>query len=96
MATAEMLAKAMLYRRALGRVLGQKPDYEVQDDYVRLYWAPDQVKKATDRYGKLVEAEPGEVRVDLAPVVMPYYTKKYLIFALGALAGAFFLGKMSE
>lgn len=96
MATAEMLAKAMLYRRALGRVLGQKPEYEVEEDYVRLYWAPDQLPKATKRYKEMVEAEPGELRVDFAPVVMPYYTKKYLIFGLAAVAGAFFLGKMSE
>lgn len=92
MASVQAIAKAKLYQAGLSRLIGHKPELDIQKDHVRVYYAPDKLKAAQSAYKRLVEAPPGEVRVDIKSVIQPYYVKKLVPLLAGSIFAGFLLG----
>ena len=95
MANIQTITKAGLTLEALRRLTGADPDLDIQADYVRVYYTPDELRKAQAWFKKSMESEPGKVRMEIAPVVTPYFIKKYIPYAIGAAALMYFMGKMT-
>lgn len=93
MATIEAIAKAKLYQAGLKRLMGVMPELDIQDKFVRVYYAPDQLPAAQLAYKRLVESPPGEIRVDIKSVIQPYYVKRLIPLLVGSvIAGYIFKG----
>lgn len=92
MADVKDIAKAKLYQVGLKRLIGVSPDLDIQKDYVRVYYAPDKLIKAQEAYKRLIEAPPGKIRVDIKPVIQPYYVKKLVPLLAGSILAGYLLG----
>jgi len=94
MANITTTAKASLLRNAIYKATGAYPELELKDGYARIYFAPDELKKAQNWFKKSIEKEPGIIRFDISPVITPYYIKKILPYAIVSALLFYFLGKM--
>lgn len=92
MASITAIAKAKLYQAGLKRLIGVEPDLDIKKDHVRVFYAADRLKTAQEAYRKLIESPPGEIRVDLKPVIQPYYVKKLIPLLAGSAFAGFLLG----
>lgn len=93
MADIRDIAKAKLTAMALGKWLGVDPELDIQQDHVRIYWPVEKLAIAQDGFSSAMQQKDKNIRVDLVPVLMPVLTKKYGIYAAGALLSAFLLGR---
>lgn len=92
MASLQTIAKAQAFGLALKKMTGEEPSYQYYDDYVRIYYQPDRLKKVQEKVQEISSKEPGDVRFDWFQVVTPLAIKKGLpiagaIFFLGYLLG---------
>jgi len=94
MADIETIGKSKLIQAGLQKLLGIKPTLDIRDKYVRVFYPPDKLKMAQDNFKKVVEKEPGKIRVEIAPIVTPYYVKKFLPHSLTLLGTGYLVGKI--
>ena len=94
MANITTTAKASLLRNAIYKATGAYPELELKENYARIYFAPDELKKAQTWFKKSIEKKPGVIRFDISPVITPYYIKKILPYAIGAAVIFYALGKL--
>lgn len=92
-ANLETIGKAKLYAMALNRFLGVMPSLDIQDKYVRVFYPPDKLARAQAGFKVAMEQPPGKVRGDIAPIVTPYFVKKYAPAIAGSLVLGFIAGK---
>lgn len=83
----ETIAKATATAAAMERILGVKPELDIRDDHVRLFYYPSDLEKAQNSFRVMIDRkEPGPVRIDYLPIVLPVLVKKYFPhITLGAL-----------
>lgn len=93
MASLTAISKARIYSSGMKAVFGVEPDLDIQSEYVRLYYTPDKLQKAQSNFNKIMTAEPGEVRAEIAPVITPFVLKKAAIPALGLFLFGYLLAK---
>ncbi len=86
-------ARALAIRKGVRKLTGAEPEVELKDDHVRIYFAPDELRIAQEWFKTNMNKEPGEVRMEVGPVVTPYFLKKLVPYAIGALAISFLLGR---
>ena len=86
-------ARALAIRKGIRKLTGAEPEMDLQEDHVRIYFAPDELRVAQAWFKKNMNKDPGPIRMEVGPVVTPYFLKRYLPYALGALAFAWYLGK---
>ena len=73
-------------------ITGRPPFIERYDTYNNILLDQDQIKKSQDYLTKLIEGEPGEVRIDVRPVIMPVLWRKYWPLVVGIPGGLILLG----
>ena len=86
-ATAEAYGAALKALTGTGATVTHKADYSevrFQDPRAAAAWIEEQLKPG----------EPGAVRVDLMPAVLPVVLKRAVPVALGLLAAGYLLGKI--
>jgi hypothetical protein len=86
-------AKAAAYSTAIYLAIGSSPIVEEKQDHIRIRFTPDQQKKLRDFIELQMKKAPGDVRVEIAPILMPIFLKRILPFAGAALAGIFMWGR---
>lgn len=94
MASLQLVSESKIYGTALKKIVGVEPDYNIQSDFIELYYPPDKLKKAQQNFKTLIESKPGKIRYNIAPVVLPYYLKKAAPFAAGLLIAGYIAGKV--
>jgi hypothetical protein len=93
MADIRTIAKAKVTALALGKWLGIDPELDIQQDHVRLFWYPKDLKTVQNSFYNSMQEKDKKLRVDIMPVLMPALIKKYGIYGFGALVSAFLLGR---
>ncbi len=86
-------ARALALRKGIRKLTGAEPEIDLQADHVRIYFAPDELRVAQAWFKKNMNKEPGKIRMEVGPVVTPYFIKRLVPYAIGALALAYYLGK---
>jgi len=94
MANLQTTLKAGALQIVAEQLTGIKPDIETFPDHVRLYWTPEN-QRAMQYYieNQLKPRPAGDVRIDVAPILLPLGVKKILPYALGILAIGFIIGR---
>ena len=78
---------------AIKAATGEAPLVSDYPEYSELTFDPEQVKRLRAKLRGALVAAPGDVRVDLSPVVVPVVLEKILPLALAGLLGAYLLGR---
>lgn len=82
-------AKATAYATAIYLAIGSDPIVEEKSDHMRIRFTTDQQKKLREFIERQMKKGSGDVRVELAPVLMPIFMKRLLPLAGATLAGFF-------
>lgn len=70
-----------------------KPAYvNRQDTYNEILLDEDQIRATQDYLMRLMEAEPGDVRIDIKQILIPVVWRKYWPLLIGIPGGLIFLG----
>lgn len=95
MATVQTIAKAKATGLILKNLLGVEPEYDYQENYVRLYYTGNNLNQVRERVNEIAATskKPSDVRIDFIPFVAPVGIKKVLPYALGAVALGYIIGK---
>lgn len=69
-----------------------KPDLDIQDKFVRIYFPPDKLQRAQENFKGEMQKPPGKVRDEMSQVFIPWAVEKFALplfglFALGLLIG---------
>lgn len=87
-------AKAQAFSLAIQLFTGQPPILDRQENFTEISFTPEQVQKIQSLLKQWHDAEPGEIRVNVKPVLLPFYLKKYGIYLAGIALGGILLGRM--
>lgn len=93
MAELKEVLKARAIAEGLGKLIGIKPTLDIRREYIRIFYPADQLRTVQKKFSDVIERPPGKIRVELAPVMTPYFLKKFTPALAGLLAGGFILGK---
>lgn len=95
MATVQTIAKAKATGLILKNLFGIEPDYDYQENHVRLYYTGNNLNQVREKIDQIATTskKPSDVRIDFIPMVAPTGIKKALPYALGAVAIGYLLGK---
>jgi hypothetical protein len=95
MASIKSIATGELYASALDRITGARPDVVQNQDHVLLRWAPsEQIKARAWVEQQLSPGKPGDVRVDLLPVILPSAAKRLIPAAVVCVVMGYVAGKL--
>lgn len=86
------IAEARARSFVIGQYFGVKPDMDIQDKYVRIYFTPDKLQRAQQNFKREMQKQPGKVRAEMNQVFIPWAIEKFALplfglFALGLLIG---------
>ncbi len=98
MASLTTIAKARGTGLLLQKFFNEEPSYQYADDYVRIYYEPDRLRRVQSRIDDLTKKgppSPGDVRIDWVPIVMPIAIKKIAPFVIGTLVAGYLIGKLT-
>lgn len=95
MASIQTIGKAKATGLLLKNLLGIEPEYQYFDNYVRLWYPQEDLKRVHERVNQIAvnSSKPGDVRIDFVPIVAPTAIKKIVPFAIGAIVAGYILGK---
>lgn len=96
MAQIEDIAKAKLYSYALQKTFGARPDLDIHNNYVRIYYKGQNLLIAQKQFENMISKKPGNIRVDMTNVLMNPLIKKYGIYLILFLIGGMILGKQID
>jgi hypothetical protein len=82
-------AKATAYATAIYLAIGSEPIVEEMPGYMNIRFTPQQQKKLREFIERQMKKGMGDVRVEIAPVLMPIFLKRLLPLAGATLAGLF-------
>lgn len=88
----ETIAQGRARAFIIEQYFGVKPDMEIAEDYVRLYYPPDKMSLVQKRFKENMEKPPGKVRVDMNQVFVPWAVEKMSLPLLGLFALGLLLG----
>lgn len=94
MASIQAIAKGKAYQYGLEKTFGVRPKLNILQDHVRLSWEGANLKTAQNNFSTMLDQPPGEVRIDIAPVLYPALIKKYGVYALGMFLGGIAVSKL--
>lgn len=93
MATPQTVIKSQALALAIRSATGETPLVTDFDTYSELSFDEDQVKRLRERLKSALSSAPGDVRVDLSPIITPVVLQKVVPIAIiGALA-AYVMGR---
>jgi hypothetical protein len=75
---------------------GERPIVKYHDDYNEISFTPAQATQLRSIIEKWESAEPGEIRVNVRPVLLPWVIKRYGLIAAGLFAGGALLGYLTK
>lgn len=78
---------------AIKTATGESPFVSDYPEYSELTFDPEQVKRLRAKLRGALSAAPGDVRVDLSPVVVPVVLEKVAPIAIAGLVAAYILGR---
>ena len=86
--------KSTAYKTAIRMVTGEDPIVTEYDTYTDIAFTDYQVQFLKDKLTQWDKSEPGEVRINSKPIILPWVVKKYWPWAIGAVVGGYVLGKI--
>ncbi len=86
--------KTTAWKTAIRMVTGEDPIVDEYDEYTDIRFTDYQIQFLKDKLTEWNKADPGEVRIDYKPVILPWVIKKYWPWAAGAVATGFVLGML--
>lgn len=78
---------------AIKAATGESPSVFDYPEYAELSFNPEQVKRLRQKLRSALSAAPGDVRIDMAPVVVPVVLEKVAPLAIAGLLAAYLLGR---
>jgi len=87
--------KKTVWITALATITGEDPIVKEYDTYTDIILTDSQVQFLKEKLTKWDQSDPGEVRINVKPVLLPWVVKKYWPWAVGAVVGGFLLGKIT-
>ncbi len=93
MAELKVIANAKIQSYAIEKIFGERPELDIQEDYVRLYYPADKLPKVQKKFELIMKSPPGPVRYDLQPILNPYMIKKLGLPIVGVFAVAYLIGR---
>lgn len=84
-------AKAAAYVAAISLAIGSDPIVEETPGYIRIRFTTEQKKALQEFIEGQLKKGPGDVRVEIGPVLTPIILKRLIPFSLATLAGSWFL-----
>jgi len=88
--------KAFAYATALRLAIGSEPVMEEAADHIRIRFTPEQKKRLQAFIESQMKKGPGDVRVEIAPVLMPILFKRLLPLSAAAVAALFVIRKVPK
>lgn len=92
----QRLAKETAVSLAIRALTGEYPDVVNTDTYTQINFTPGQVAILQGTLDEWSSKEPGDFRINYKPVLVPYYVKKFVPWAVGAALGLFLIGRLSK
>jgi len=71
---------------------GERPIITDHGDYYEVNFTESQIKKLQDTLKAWHDAEPGEIRINVKPVLLPFYIKRYAAYLAGIGISGLLLG----
>lgn len=93
MASIKVIAEAKIQAMGIKTLFGVAPELDIQDDYVRLYYPPDKIQLAQDKFKVIMASPPGPIRYDFNGVAVPWGIKNFGLGILGLAVFGFFIGR---
>lgn len=93
MTTPARVLKSQGLSLAIKAATGETPIISDYTDYSELSFDPEQVKRLRQKLHAALSAAPGDVRIDLAPVIVPVVLKKIAPLAIAGMLGIYLLGR---
>ena len=93
MPTPATILKSQGLAFAIKTATGENPIVTDYPEYSELSFDPEQVKRLRAKLRSALSAAPGDVRMDLSPVVIPVVLEKVAPLAIAGLVGAYLLGR---
>lgn len=93
MADIQTTAKAVAIKNTIQRLTGAYAEVDLQPDYARIYFAPDELIIAQRWFSDTVQKKPGKIRFEIKQVITPYYIKKATPYLIGGAILMYLLGK---
>lgn len=93
MPTPQQVIKSQGLAFAIKTATGELPTVSDYSDYSELTFDEDQVKRLRQKLKNALSSAPGDVRVDLGPVITPVVLEKIAPLAIIGLLGAYVLGR---
>ena len=90
------IAKAKVMQVAIEKIYGVKPEMEIQNNKIVLYYPLNSIATAKKAFSDLLNAPDGDVEFKYLPVVAPVLIKQYWKYAALGVASVFFLGYLSS
>ena len=95
MASIELITKAKISQAGMKSVFGVSPELDIREKTVRVFYPPDKLRIAQSNFQKRMEEPPGDLRVEINPVITPYILKKMAIPAFVLFVSGFMLSKFN-
>lgn len=89
----QTVTKALAYKAALIKILGATPTLDMQKDYIRIYYTPDQLQIAQNNLQTILDKKDSSIQFEVAPVILPVIGKRYWKELLAIFAGMYLLSK---
>ena len=86
----------MAYATAIQLAIGSEPITEEAADHIRIRFTPDQRKRLQAFIESQMKKGPGDVRVEISPVLMPILFKRLLPLSAAAIAALFMIRKVPK
>lgn len=86
------VGKAKLYQQALFGILNVKPELDIRQNYVRVFYPPNKLKAAQKGFKNLMSRRSTDLKIDLRPVIVPSVLGKYAPFLIGLLVAGIAIG----
>lgn len=86
---AEARARAFI----LEQYFGVKPDLDIQEKYVRIFYTPDKLQEAQENFKNNMKKPPGKVRSDMNQVFVPWAIEKFSLPLFGLFIIGLVLGR---
>ena len=75
---------------------GQAPIITEHADYTQIDFSPEQAKLLRNQLTAWQDMAPGDIRINVKPVIVPYVLKRYGPFIAIGLMGAVLLGRFTK
>ena len=92
MANIITIAQAKVYALSLERITGVKPEMQIGENVIRIFYTPDKLIKV-QKVLEMKMTQKSDIQIDFIPMFLPILIKRFSLPLVSILAAGFLIGK---